>query len=432
MVKTKMKKSNSKNLFEKAKILMPGGVNSPVRAFDPYPFFTSHSQGSKLYDVDNNSFIDYCLAYGPLILGHTHPKIIEAVKDQLIKGTLYGTPSELEIKIAELIIKHYPSIDMLRLINSGTEATMHAIRAARGYTAKEKIIKFEGCYHGAHDSVLVKAGSGATTFSAPNSLGIPSATTKNTIVIPFNNLEVLDTVIKQNPDEIAAVILEPVIGNSGLILPKKGYLQEIRNITKEEGILLIFDEIITGFRLSYGGAQEYYNIVPDITTLGKVMGGGFPLAAYGGKKEIMEKISPLGKIYQASTFSGNPISVIAGLTTLKILFNEKDKLYNQLEQNCLKIKSGVLDTLNDLGITAQFNNIASMFQLFFTSIPVNDYNTACKADRRKFRAFHQELMKNHVFIPPSQFETCFISSAHSNDDLNKTLEAFDLALRKIL
>ena len=426
-----MKSINSKNLFEKAIKLMPGGVNSPVRAFEPFPFFTSYAKGSKLFDVDDNYYLDYCLAYGPLILGHAHPKVMEAVKDQLSKGVIYGTPSELEVKMAETLSNLYESMEMSRLVNSGTEATMHAIRAARGYTKRDKLIKFEGCYHGAHDYVLVKAGSGATTFGAPNSLGIPSDTTKNTLVLPYNNIDSFSEEIKKNKDEIAAVIIEPVIGNAGLILPKQGYLKEVRNITEEEGILLIFDEVITGFRLALGGAQEFYGISPDLTTLGKILGGGFPLACYGGKEEIMSMISPVGKIYQASTLSGNPISLIAGLSTLEIMIWENYNFYNKLEQKCEIITSGMDDLINDKGIDAQINKISSMFQIFFTDNPVVDYVTAQKSNREKFSRYHTELLKNNVFIAPSQFETCFLSAAHSDEDLEFTLEAMDSALSKV-
>jgi glutamate-1-semialdehyde 2,1-aminomutase len=426
-----MSEPNSKILFEKAKKLMPGGVNSPVRSFKPYPFFTAYARGSKLYDVDGNIYIDYCLAYGPLMLGHAHPRIIEAVKEQLEKGTMYGTPTEGEVKLAELIINMVPCIEMIRLVNTGTEATMHAIRAARGYTGRDKIVKFEGCYHGAHDYVLVKAGSGATTFGAPTSLGVPEDTAKNTIVLPFNNLESFERAIKQNRDEIAAVIIEPVVGNAGVILPKDGYLQEIRRITDEEGIVLIFDEVITGFRLSLGGAQECYGVIPDMATLGKIMGGGFPIAAYGGKREIMELISPLGKIYQASTFSGNPISVTAGLTTLNILLENKDTIYESLKRAGDKIKRGLLDIVEDAGIHAQINSIASMFQIFFTDQPVLNYEDAKGSDKDRFIRYQRQLMKHGVFIPPSQFETCFISTAHTDEDITKTLEAMDSAIRAL-
>jgi glutamate-1-semialdehyde 2,1-aminomutase len=426
-----MNKSNSKNLFEKAKELMPGGVNSPVRAFKPHPFFTSHAYGSKLYDVDDNFYIDYCLAYGPLILGHAHPRILESVKNQLDRGVIYGTPTEQEVKMADLITNIFPSMEMTRLVNSGTEATMHAIRAARGFTGRDKIIKFEGCYHGAHDYVLVKAGSGASTFGSPTSLGIPNDTIKNTVVLPFNDIESFIEAIRENRNTIAAVILEPVIGNAGLILPKEGYLQEIRSITENENIILIFDEVITGFRMGLGGAQEYFNIIPDMTTLGKIMGGGFPIAAYGGKKEIMSMISPLGKIYQASTLSGNPVSVVAGLTALNILSEGKNTIYDQLEEKCNKIKKGLSRIVEDFNISAQINSIASMFQIFFTDKPVVDYDTANLSDRVKFMDYQNELMNQNVFVPPSQYETCFVSSAHTNEDIQLTLEAMDKALDKI-
>jgi glutamate-1-semialdehyde 2,1-aminomutase len=423
-----MKKSNSEISYSKAKKLMPGGVNSPVRAFEPYPFFTSYAEGSRLHDIDGNAYIDYCLAYGPLILGHSNPRIIEAVRTQIDKGTLYGTPTEIEVELAELITKLVPSIEMLRLVNTGTEATMHAIRLARGYTGRNKIIKFEGCYHGAHDYVLVKAGSGATTFGAPDSHGIPEDTTKNTIAIPFNDIKSFMDVIKQNQDEIAAVIIEPIIGNAGVILPIDEYLNSIRRITEEEGIVLIFDEIITGFRLALGGAQEYYGITPDITTLGKIIGGGFPIAAYGGKKEIFELVSPLGKVYQASTFAGNPISTTASLATLKILSENKNGIYKKLENNGNKIRNGLQDIIRDKGISAQVNGLTSMFQIFFTDEDVIDYKTAKSSDIVNFMSYQKHLMNNGVFIPPSQFETCFISTAHTDEDITKTLEAMNQAI----
>ena len=426
-----MSEPNSKVLFERAKRLMPGGVNSPVRAFKPYPFFTAYARGSKLYDVDGNVYIDYCLAYGPLLLGHAHPRIIEAVREQLERGTMYGTPTEAEVKLAELIINIVPCIEMIRLVNTGTEATMHAIRAARGYTGRDKIVKFEGCYHGAHDYVLVKAGSGAATFGAPTSLGIPEDAAKNTIVLPFNDLESFEGAVEENRDEIAAVIIEPVIGNAGVILPEDGYLQEIRKITADEGIVLIFDEVITGFRLALGGAQEYYGVIPDMATLGKIMGGGFPIAAYGGKREIMELISPLGKIYQASTFSGNPISVTAGLATLGILLEKRDALYESLERAGDRIRRGLLEIVEDAGIPAQVNGIASMFQIFFTERPVLNYGDAKGSDKARFMRYQRRLMENGVFIPPSQFETCFISTAHTDEDITRTLEAMDSAIRAL-
>lgn len=423
-----MIESKSKILYEKAEKLMPGGVNSPVRAFKPYPFFTSYAKDSKIHDVDGNVYIDYCLAYGPLMLGHARSEIIEAVREQLKKGTMYGTPTEAEVRLAELVTNVVPCMEMMRLVNTGTEATMHAIRAARGYTGKDKIVKFEGCYHGAHDYVLVKAGSGATTFGAPTSLGVPKDTTKNTIVLPFNDIESIEKTVEHNQDEIAAVILEPVVGNAGVVLPKARYLQAVRKITEKAGIVLIFDEVITGFRLALGGAQEYYGVVPDMATLGKILGGGFLIGAFGGKKEIMEFISPLGKVYEASTFSGNPVSVVAGLTALNILIKNRNTIYRQLEQAGDKIRKDLLDIVEDMKVPAQINGIASMFQIFFTDQPVTDYVTAKSSDTAKFMRYQQELMKRGVFVPPSQFETCFISAVHTNEDLSKTLEVMNSAI----
>lgn len=424
--------SRSKVLYEKAKRLMPGGVNSPVRAFEPYPFFTKCARGSKLFDVDGNEYIDYCLAYGPLILGHSHPEVVEAVKEQLDKGTMYGTPTELEVELAELICDNVSSIEVVRLVNTGTEATMSAIRAARGYTRRKKIVKFEGCYHGSHDHVLVKAGSGATTFGMPDSLGIPEETTRNTMVLPFNDFEALEAVVS-NDNDIAAVIMEPVVGNAGVVLPKEGFLQEVRKLTTSYGALLIFDEVITGFRLAFGGAQEYHGVIPDMTTLGKIMGGGFPIGAYGGRRDIMEMIAPLGKVYQAGTFSGNPISVTAGLATLRFIQRRGESFYKEMEAKREKICDAIQDFMGDYNLNYQVNEIASMFQVFFSNEPVYDYASAKKSDRRVFTVFHKELLKRGVFIPPSQFETCFISSEHSSkEDIEKTIRAIEESLKYVI
>jgi len=422
--------SKSQGLYELAKKLMPGGVNSPVRAYEPYPFFTSHAKASAIYDVDGNRYIDYCMAYGPLILGHAHPQVIEAVKEQLNKGSLYGTPTEAEVRLAEMVMRGFPSIEMIRLVNTGTEASMHAIRAARCYTGRKKLVKFEGGYHGAHDYVLVKAGSGATTFGAPTSLGVPEEVSRNTIVLPFNNTEVFQKIIDSHGEEIAAVLMEPVMGNAGPILPREGYLEDVQKIAEEHEVLLVFDEVITGFRLAFGGAQEYFKVKPDITTLGKILGGGFPLAAFGGKKEIMEQISPLGKVYQAGTFSGNPISVTAGLETLKIL-STKPEIYEQLRRNGDRIRKGLLDIIEDRRLAAQVNGLASMFQIFFTKNVVLDYESAQTSDKDRFMKYQRELLKQGVFVPPSQFETCFISAAHTDEDLTKSLEAMDSAIASI-
>jgi len=423
--------SKSEILYERAKRLMPGGVNSPVRAFKPYPFFTASARGSKIYDVDGNVYIDYCMAYGPLILGHSPPQVLDAVRGQLERGTMYGTPTEAELELAELIVRSVPCVEMVRLVNTGTEATMHAIRAARGYTGRDKVIKFEGCYHGAHDCVLVKAGSGAATFGAPTSLGVPVEAIKNTIVLPFNDVGSFESAVERERDEIAAVIVEPVVGNAGVILPRDGFLQAIRRVTKEEGIVLIFDEVITGFRLALGGAQEYYGVTPDVTTLGKIMGGGFPIAAFGGKKEVMELISPLGKVYQAGTFSGNPVSVTAGLATLNTLTRERGRIYGALEKMGSEIRGGLADAAEDAGVWAQVNGLASMFQVFFTDRPVINYETAQSSDKAGFMRYHRELMKRGVFVPPSQFETCFLSSAHTAEDVSKTLEAMGSAIKAL-
>lgn len=428
MTQQKIKETRSQELFERAKKIMPGGVNSPVRAFSPYPFFTARAEGSKLIDVDGRTYIDYCLSYGPLILGHANPVIIEAVKEKLKDGTMYGTPTELEIEFAETVAKAVPCIEMMRAISSGTEATMHAIRAARGHTGRDKIVKFEGCYHGAHDYVLVKAGSGAATFGSPDSLGVPRDTVKNTVVLPYNDVEAFEEAVRKEGGEIAAVILEPVVGNAGVILPEKGYLQALRKITEKNGIVLIFDEVITGFRLALGGAQEYYGVKPDLVTLGKIIGGGFPIGAYGGKREIMSKISPVGPIYQAGTLSGNPVSVTAGLTVLKILMEKRYEIYGGLEKNGNKMAKGLRDYASDAGIEAQVNNVASMFQIFFTGTPVKDYASAKSSDTKRFTRYHRNLLQKGVFIPPSQFETCFLSTAHTDEDLNRTLEDMGAAI----
>ena len=421
----------SKLLFEKASKLMPGGVNSPVRMFKPYPFFTEKAIGSKHYDIDGNSYIDYCSAYGAIIFGHRHPPIIEAVKKKLDFGTVYGTPTEAEVQLAELITDSFPCAEMVRLVNSGAEATMHSIRLARGYTGRKKIIKFDGCYHGAHDSVLVKAGSGATSFGIPTSQGIPEDTTKNTLVIPYNNVHLLHEMFMKEGDDIAAIIVEPVIGNMGVIPPSEGYLSELRRITEQYNVLLIFDEIITGFRLALGGAQEYYQVTPDLMTLGKVLGGGFPISAIAGKRKIMESFSPIGKVYQAGTFSGNTISVAAAIETINELKQKKSNLYSSLENFVNELTSSLRDLISKNQMNVQINNIASMFTVFFTDIPVTNSDGARSCDSNKFMKFHSELLKRGVFFPPSQFESCFVTASHSKEDLSKTVDAAVTALKAV-
>lgn len=423
-----MKETKSQQLFERAKQVLPGGVNSPVRAFDPYPFFVQRGEGSKLYDADGKIYIDYCNAYGAMLFGHAYPEVMEAVKAQLSKGTLYGAPTEREVEFAELIQKASPCMEMMRLVSTGTEATMHALRVARGYTGRKKIVKFEGCFHGSHDNVLVKAGSGAATFGTPNSAGIPEETTSNTIVLPYNDVAAVEEVFKREGSEIAAVIVEPVLANVGLILPKNDYLLNLRKLTSQYGVVLIFDEIITGFRLALGGAQEYFNVKPDMATLGKVLGGGFPLAAFGGKKEIMQNISPAGKVYQAGTFSGNPVSATAGFTVLSILSQKKFDIYPRLEKNAKELSKALFDLSKNYKLPVQIYNIASLYQIFFTDQPVMDYACAKSSNIKMFNAYFHELLKQGVFIPPSQFEACFLSTAHTAEDIKCTIGAFDKAL----
>lgn len=423
--------SKSEKLFEKAKEIIPGGVNSPVRTFPPYPFFTECAKNSRLVDVDGNEYIDYCMAYGALILGHAPRVIVGAVKEQLEKGTLFGTPTESELELAELICDIVPSAEMVRLVSTGAEATMSAIRTARGYTGKKKIIKFEGCYHGAHDCVLVKAGSGATTFGVPDSLGVPEEASKNTIVVPYNDAERFEDVVKENHDSLAAVIVEPVLGNIGVVLPKQGFLNTLRELTEEYGVVLIFDEVITGFRLALGGAQEYYGVKSDMTTLGKIMGGGFPMAAFCGKEEIMRMIAPSGKVYQAGTYNGNPVSVTASLRVLSFLLERRESFYSEMEEKCRQIVKPLRRILDELGLGLQINHIASMFQLFFTDQRVCDYASAMKADNNRYMEFHRRLLEQGVFLPPSQYETCFLSLAHTSDDIDKTVKGFETALRRL-
>jgi glutamate-1-semialdehyde 2,1-aminomutase len=420
--------SCSKTLFERAKHILPGGVNSPVRAFAPHPFFVKRAVGSKLFDVDGNVYIDYCNAYGAMLFGHAYPDIMDAVKTQFADGTLYGAPTEQEVVFAELIKQASPCMEMMRLANTGTEATMHAIRVARGYTGRKKIVKFEGCFHGSHDNVLVKAGSGVATFGTPNSLGIPEESTKNTIVLPYNDIASVEDVMEREGSEVAAVIVEPVLANVGLILPEPGYLTALRKLTCQYGVVLIFDEIITGFRLALGGAQEYFNIKPDMATLGKVLGGGFPVAAFGGKAEIMQTVSPVGGVYQAGTFSGNPVSAIAGCTMLNLLIQKKNEIYPQLEKVACELSKALSDLSKNYKLPTQIYNIASLFQIFFTNQPVTDYAGAKFSNIKMFNAYFHELLKQGVFIPPSQFEACFTSVAHLPEDISCTIEAFDKAL----
>jgi len=422
--------ASSKNLFARAKKFIPSGINSPVRYYDPYPFFVKKAKGSMIFDVDGKHYLDYCNAYGALLLGHGRKEIISDVKNQLDKGTLYCAPTEIEVDLSELISKNFPSMNKVRLVNTGSEATMTAIRLARGFTKKKKIIKFEGCYHGAHDYVLVKAGSGAAHIGIPVSEGSLDEVSKNTLVVQYNNSDELQSLVEKE-DDIAAVIVEPVLANMGLVLPGKNFLNDIRKITREKDIVLIFDEVVTGFRMSPGGAQKYFSIKPDITTLGKALGNGFPIAAVGGKSEIMDMLSPEGKVYQASTYAGNPISVTAGVSSIRTMNKLQSKLYPQLEKNCSKLVSAIRDMATDMKIPHQINSISSMFQIFFTDEKVVDYSSAKKADMIKFKKLFETLLKNKVFIAPSQFETVFLSYAHSKDDIKNIITAYEKALRAV-
>jgi glutamate-1-semialdehyde 2,1-aminomutase len=411
----------SRQMYEKAKILIPGGVSSPVRAIKPYPFYTASADGSKIRDIDGNEYIDYCMAYGPLILGHNHPVIKETIKSQLDKGWLYGTPTELEVTLAEKITEYYPSIDMLRFVSTGTEATMSALRLARGFTGRNKFVKIEGGFHGAHDAVLVKAGSGATTMGKPDSLGIPTDFTKYTLQAPYNDIEAMAVLVEKNKDDMAAVIIEPMLGNVGPVLPMTGYLEELRKLTLENDVLLIFDEVITGFRLAMGGAQEYFGVTPDITTMGKIIGGGLPIGVFGGRREIMEMISPSGAIYQAGTFSGSPCSMAAGIAMLDYL--KQENIHEKLNLTGNYLRDSLSKIVEDLGLDYNVCGIASMFKIFFGEEPHN-YQEVLKCDKEGYLVFFHRMLESGIFLPPSQFETNFISAAHSKEDIENTLEVY--------
>ncbi|MDO9096720.1 MAG: glutamate-1-semialdehyde 2,1-aminomutase [Candidatus Methanoperedens sp.] len=416
----------SRKLFEEARKVLPGGVSSPVRAIKPYPFYTKRANGSKITDIDGNEYIDYVMGYGPLLLGHNHPAIKDAVIKQLSDGWLYGTPTELEVKLAKEIINLYASIDMVRFVSTGTEATMGALRAARGFTKKNKFIKIEGGFHGAHDAVLVKAGSGATTLGTPDSAGVPKDFTKNTLQVPYNDIEAMTESIETYKDDVAAVIIEPVLGNIGPILPKKRYLEDVRAVTEENDVVLIFDEVITGFRLAMGGAQEYYGITPDMTTLGKILGGGFHIGVIGGKREIMENISPAGAVYQAGTFNGSPVSMAAGLSVINTL--KKEKVHQKVNKAGDFMRSALSDVVADLGMDYSVSGVSSMFKVFFGDMPYN-YQDALKCDKEKFNVFFKKMLSDGIFLPPSQYETNFLSLAHSQDDMDKTIEAYQRNLK---
>jgi glutamate-1-semialdehyde 2,1-aminomutase len=413
-----MKTQRSEELFRKAQELIPGGVNSPVRAFRSVggnPRFIARGEGSHLFDVDGNEYIDYVGSWGPLLLGHRHPEILAALEGALATGTSFGAPTEAEIELAAAICDAVPSIEMVRLVNSGTEATMSAIRVARGFTGRDLTIKFEGCYHGHVDSLLVKAGSGMATLGIPDTQGVPSRFADTTIALPFNSVDAVEQAFRTHPDEIAAVIVEPVAGNMGCVPPLPGYHEALREITARHGALLIFDEVMTGFRVAFGGAQQRYNIKPDLTTLGKVIGGGLPVGAYGGRKDIMSKVAPSGPIYQAGTLSGNPLAVAAGIAMLRHL-KAHPEIYDRLEANAAKLCAAVPP-----GITA--NRVGSMFTFFFNNGPVTDWESAKLSDTVRFGRFFRAMLDRGIYIAPSQYEAAFVSAAHTDEDISKTVAA---------
>ncbi|HEX8289016.1 MAG TPA: glutamate-1-semialdehyde 2,1-aminomutase [Pyrinomonadaceae bacterium] len=428
-----MNTTKSSKLFEEAKKHIPGGVNSPVRAFKSVgrdPLYIKSAQGSKMTDADGNEFIDYIGSWGPMILGHAHERVIEAVRETALSGTSFGASNEREIDLAVLIKKFVPSIEIIRMVNSGTEATMSAMRLARGFTGKDKIIKFEGCYHGHGDSFLIKAGSGVATLGLPDSPGVTPATAKDTLTARYNDIESVYTLIEQNKNKIAAVFIEPVGGNMGCVPAKKEFLQKLRDVCSSENILLIFDEVMTGFRLARGGAQEIYDIEPDLTTFGKVIGGGLPVGAYGGRAEIMQMVAPSGSVYQAGTLSGNPLAMAAGFETLKII-DETTDFYEKLEEKCAYLEKGIENALRDLDLRLTFNRVGSMMTLFFTENEVFDFDSAKTSDTEKFAKYFNSMLENKIYLPPSQYEAWFISNAHTQEDLDVTIETNYEALKNL-
>ena len=420
----------SDHLFKNSCTLIPGGVNSPVRAFRSVgraPLFISRGLGARMWDADGNEFIEYVGSWGPMILGHAHPRVIEAIKHALSSGTSFGAPTELELKMAELICGLIPSVEMVRMVNSGTEATMSTVRLARAFTHREKIIKFEGCYHGHSDSFLIKAGSGAMTLSIPDSPGVLPGVAAGTLIAAFNELETVKSLLAANPGAVAAIIVEPVVGNMGCVPPEPGFLEGLRQLCTKEGTILIFDEVMTGFRLSPGGAQSLYGVAPDLTALGKIIGGGLPVGAYGGRREIMQMVAPSGPMYQAGTLSGNPLAMAAGYETLKILQEDRD-FYTRLEKKSFRLAGGIQKNIQSLGLPLTQNRVGSMFTLFFSPIRVVDFETAVAADTRRFAVYFREMLEQGIYLAPSQFESAFVSDAHTDEDIDRTIEANRRAL----
>jgi glutamate-1-semialdehyde 2,1-aminomutase len=425
--------NRSKQLFEDARRYLPGGVDSPVRAFKAVggtPLFINRGRGSRLYDEDGNEFIDFVGSWGPLILGHAQPRVVRAIKKAAENGSSFGAPTELETMLAKLICEAMPAIEMIRFVNSGTEAAMSAIRLARAFTRRSKILKFAGCYHGHSDGLLAKAGSGMATLGIPSSPSVPAAVTADTLVAPYNNLEAVEQLFEDFASDIAAVIVEPVAGNMGVVLPKSGFLEGLRSLTSQHGALLIFDEVITGFRLVYGGAQQLYKITPDLTCLGKIIGGGLPVGAYGGRRDIMEMVAPSGPVYQAGTLAGNPLAMTAGIETLTIL--KERSAYRELEKKASILEKGIMEAAKKAGVDIQIPRVGSMFTIFFVGEPVTDYETAGRADTKSYAGFFHQMLSQGVYFPPSQFEAAFVSIAHTYKDIQSTIAAAEVALASIL
>ena len=425
-----MNTTKSQLLFQEAKTLMPGGVNSPVRAFRSVgldPLYIARSKGSRIWDVDGNEFIDYVGSWGPMILGHAHPRVIDAIKRTAENGTSFGACCEQELELARLIKQSVPSIEIIRMVNSGTEGTMSAMRLARAFTGRDKIIKFEGCYHGHGDSFLIKAGSGVATLGLPDSPGVTQSTARDTLTARYNDIESVNVLIEKNQNEIAAIFIEAVGGNMGCVPADEAFLSKLRAICDAEGILLIFDEVMTGFRIARGGAQELYGITPDLTTFGKVIGGGLPVGAYGGRAEIMNMIAPAGPVYQAGTLSGNPLAMAAGVETLRVI-DEDPEFYSKLESASAQLADGLSAAIAEKGFSYTINRVGSMLTVFFCDNTVTDFDTAKKSDTQKFATVFGEMLRNGVYMPPSQFEAMFVSAAHTKEDIDKTISAFSEAV----
>ncbi len=422
-MKSVRRDERSREAFEEAKHYIPGGVNSPVRAFKTVgltPVYAERGEGSRLYDIDGNSFIDYVGSWGPLIMGHAHPKVVQALQETAARGTSFGAPTKIETEMAKLVVERVPSIDIVRMVNSGTEATMSAIRLARGYTKRNKILKFEGSYHGHGDSLLIKAGSGVATLGLPDSPGVPESIASNTITVPYNDLEAVKLAFERFGEDISCVIVEPVAGNMGVVPPQEGFLQGLRDVTSQYGTLLIFDEVMTGFRVHLNCAQGRYGVTPDLTCLGKVIGGGLPVGAYGGKREIMEQIAPTGPIYQAGTLSGNPLAMIAGFTTLSLLTPE---VYDRLETSAARLQAGFEKNAQEAGIPLTINRVGSMVCPFLTEGAVTNYDTAKQSDMERFKSYFGGMLNHGISVAPSPFEGMFVSAVHSDEDIDATIAA---------